>query len=78
MIGYPTTGLDLGDRHQSPRAVLLAILVLTLAVLAGLAPAWLVRRRRRRLQSEVAGAPDDLIPAGVSPSSGDGDDGSRP
>jgi putative intracellular protease/amidase len=51
MIGYPTTGLDLGDRRRSPRTVLLAIAALTLAVLVGLAPTWLVRRRRRRLQS---------------------------
>ena len=78
MIGYPTTGLDLGDRHRSPRTVLLAISALTLAVLVGLAPTWLVRRRRRRLQSEGAGAPDDLIPAVVSAYSGDGDDRSRP
>ena len=48
MIGYPTTGLDLGDRHRSPRTVLLAISALTLAVLVGLAPTWLVRRRRSR------------------------------
>jgi putative intracellular protease/amidase len=77
MIGYPTTGLDLGDRHQSPRTVLLAISALTLAVLVGLGPTWLVRRRRR-LRSEGAGALGDLIPARVSACSGDGDDGSRP
>ena len=76
MIGYPTTGLDLGDRRRSPRTVLLAISALTLAVLVGLAPTWLVRRRRRRLQ--LAAAPDDLVPAMVSTWSGDGDDGSRP
>jgi hypothetical protein len=39
MIGYPTPGLDLGDRNQSPRTVLLAISALTLAVLVGLTPA---------------------------------------
>jgi len=78
MIGYPTTGLDLGNRHRSPRTVLLAIAALTLAVLVGLAPSWLVRRRRRRLQVEGAGAPDDLTPATVSGYLGNGDDRSRP
>ena len=47
MIGYPATDLDLGNQHGSWRPVLLAIAGLTLAVLVGLAPAFLVRRRRR-------------------------------
>lgn len=48
MIGYPTTGLDLGAQHRSWRPVLLAVAGLALAVLVGLAPAALARRRRRR------------------------------
>ena len=48
MIGYPTTGLHLGDQHGSWRTVLLTIGALLLAVLVGLTPAFLVRRRRRR------------------------------
>jgi hypothetical protein len=49
MIGYPTSDLDLGNQHRSWRPVLLAIAGLALAVLVGLAPATLGRRRRRRL-----------------------------
>ena len=48
MIGYPATDLNLGDAHGSWRAVLLAIASLMVAVLVGLTPAFLVRRRRRR------------------------------
>ena len=48
MIGYPATDLNLGDAHGSWRAVLLAIASLMMAVLVGLTPAFLVRRRRRR------------------------------
>ncbi len=48
MIGYPTTDLNLGKQHRSSRPVLLAIAGLALAVLVGLAPATLARRRRRR------------------------------
>jgi putative intracellular protease/amidase len=49
MIGYPTTGLNLGDQHRIGRPVLLAITGFAFAVLVGLAPAHLARRRRRRL-----------------------------
>ena len=46
MIGYPATDLNLGNAHESWRPVLLAIAALTVAVLVGLTPAFLVRRRR--------------------------------
>jgi putative intracellular protease/amidase len=48
MIGYPTTDLDLHRGNTAVRTVLLAIASLTLAVLVGLAPASIARRRRRR------------------------------
>jgi putative intracellular protease/amidase len=52
MIGYPTTDLNLGQQHRSWRPILLAITGLALAILVGLAPASLLRgRRRRRLAS---------------------------
>jgi putative intracellular protease/amidase len=47
MVGYPTTGLNLGRQHGAWRAVLLAIAGLALAVVVGLVPAGLSRRRRR-------------------------------
>ena len=56
MIGYPTTGVHLGDQHGSWRTVLLTIGALLLAVLVGLTPAFLVRRRRRGSQ-QVDGPP---------------------
>ena len=43
MVGYPATGLDLGNEHESSRTVLLAIAGLTVAVLVGLTPAFLVQ-----------------------------------
>ena len=48
MIGYPATDLNLGNAHESWRPVLLAIAALTVAILVGLTPAFLVRRRRSR------------------------------
>jgi putative intracellular protease/amidase len=48
MIGYPTTDLNLGKQHRSWRPVLLAIAGVALAVVVGLAPGSLARRRRRR------------------------------
>ena len=48
MFGYPTTDLHLGNAHGSWRTILLAIAALLLAVLVGLTPVFLVRRRRRR------------------------------
>ena len=48
MIGYPTVGLRLGNEHGAWRTVLLAVGALLVAVLVGLTPAFLVRRRRRR------------------------------
>jgi putative intracellular protease/amidase len=47
MIGYPTTGVDLQRGHTPVRAVLLAVASLGLAVLVGLAPTTIGRRRRR-------------------------------
>ncbi len=47
MIGYPATDLNLGNAHESWRPALLAMAGLTVAVLVGLTPVILVRRRRR-------------------------------
>ena len=49
MIGYPTAGVDLQRGHTQLRAVLLALVILALAVLVGLAPASVVRHRRGRV-----------------------------
>ncbi len=58
MIGYPATGLDLGDQHRTWRPVLLAITGFAFAVLIGLAPATVARRRRlRRLANARTTAP---------------------
>ena len=58
MIGYPTTGLHLGNQHGSWRTVLLTIGALLLAVLVGLTPAWLLRQRR---QSAAGHQRSDLL-----------------
>ena len=68
MIGYPTSGLRLGNQHGSWRTVLLTIGALLLAVLVGLAPAFLVRRRRRR--GDQVSTPVPAVPGGRSPSIG--------
>src|SRR3954454_6202727 len=48
MIGYPTTNVDFeGGHHIVTRAVLLVAVSVVLAVLVGLAPAFVIRRRRR-------------------------------
>ena len=47
MIGYPATDVDLQNGHTTVRTVLLALASLTLAVLVGLTPALISRRRRR-------------------------------
>jgi putative intracellular protease/amidase len=47
MIGYPTTHVALPRGHAQVRTVLLAVAGLALAVLVGLAPATIIRRRRR-------------------------------
>ena len=47
MIGYPTTDVVLGDQHRAWRPIVLAIAGLALALLVGLAPALVARRRRR-------------------------------
>src|SRR3954453_4824791 len=47
MIGYPTTNVDFeGGHHIVTRAVLLVAVSVVLAVLVGLAPAFVIRRRR--------------------------------
>jgi len=53
MIGYPTTAVDLRRRHTPVRTVLLAVASLVLAVLVGLAPAAITRRRRRLAPGSV-------------------------
>jgi putative intracellular protease/amidase len=63
MVGYPTTGLHLGDRRQFPRTVLLAVATLVFAVLVGLAPGWVLRRRRRLRSHDV---PTTTGPTGTS------------
>jgi putative intracellular protease/amidase len=65
MIGYPTTGLDLGSQHRSWRPVLLAIASLALVVLVGLSPAFLVRRRRRSRRASTSGTVFVSEPAAV-------------
>jgi putative intracellular protease/amidase len=55
MIGYPTTDVDLGRGHTQVRTVLLAVASLALAVLVGLAPAAIIRRRRRSSVGRPAG-----------------------
>jgi putative intracellular protease/amidase len=58
MIGYPTPNLDLGNHHRPLRPILLGVASLALAVLIGLAPAFLARGgRRRRLRRANASAP---------------------
>ena len=59
MIGYPTIGLDLGDQHRAWRPVGLVIAGLALALLVGLTPAS-VARRRRRLQPGNAATIDPI------------------
>jgi hypothetical protein len=56
MIGYPTTDVDLGRGHLQVRTVLLAVASLALAVLVGVAPATIIRRRRRPAVGRVATA----------------------
>ena len=46
MIGYPTTDVDLQDGHLRVRTILLAVTSLAFAVLVGLAPGLVLRRRR--------------------------------
>jgi putative intracellular protease/amidase len=55
MIGYPTTSIDLdrGD-HTPVRGVLLLATSLAVAVLVGLAPAFLSKRRRRWAEARSA------------------------
>jgi putative intracellular protease/amidase len=55
MIGYPTTGVDLQRGHAQVRTVLLAVASLALAVLVGLAPVTIIRRRRRPTAGRSAG-----------------------
>ena len=47
MIGYPTTHVDLHRAHTGMRTIVLVLAGLALAVLLGLAPASITRRRRR-------------------------------
>jgi putative intracellular protease/amidase len=68
MIGYATSNLELGNQHRSLRPVLLGIATLALAVLVGLAPALLGRRRRSR-GIELANGPATVAlpdPEGVN------------
>jgi len=45
MIGYPTTDPDLQPGHTRIRTILLILASLSLAVLVGMAPASIIRRR---------------------------------
>ena len=57
MIGYPTASIDLERGHDpAVRAVMLVAASLALAVLVGLAPAFISRRRRRVTSGAAATA----------------------
>ena len=56
MIGYPTTGVDLQRGHTQVGMALLAAASLARAVLVGLAPATITRRRRRLAVGSVTTA----------------------
>ena len=56
MIGYPTTGVDLQRGHTQVGMALLAAASLARAVLVGLAPAIITRRRRRLAVGSVTTA----------------------
>ena len=66
MIGYPTTGLDLGDQHRTWRPVLLATAGFAIAVLVGLVPACLARRQRRRRLANARTTPPLAEPEAVN------------
>ncbi|MEP9363029.1 DJ-1/PfpI family protein [Nocardioides sp. CN2-186] len=63
MIGYPTTDLTLGNQHRAWRPVALAIVGLALAVLVGLTPALLVRRRHQRRTQRLTTPVSEQQPA---------------
>ncbi len=57
MIGYPTRGVDLDGGHTAPRTWLLAAGSLALAVLVGMTPGAIMRRRRiARVAAGAGGA----------------------
>ena len=66
MIGYRTTELTLGPAHRSWRAFLLGLASLAVAILLGLGPAHLSRRRtHRRERPRSSGAPRPAPLTGV-------------
>ena len=63
MIGYPAADLNLSNGRLPWRSVLLFIASLALAVLAGLTPGGLARRRRARRLQQSKGRPEGSVAA---------------
>ncbi len=66
MIGYPIADEGLGPQHRSWRAPLLTLVAVALAILIGMTPVRLIRRRRR-LRASGAYAREVQPPASPEP-----------